>query len=69
MPVINAVQKALQERADGQIRIQSGDELTGENLFYGIQLSRRCITAADASEPSVLPQPTAQETPTHVEGL
>lgn len=69
VPVINAVQKALQERADGQIRIQSGDELTGENLFYGIQLSRRCITAADASEPSVLPQPPAQEAPAHVEGL
>ena len=38
VPVINAVQKALQESAEGQIRIQSGDELTGENLFYGIQL-------------------------------
>jgi hypothetical protein len=57
-----------------QIRIQSGDELTGENLFYGIQSSRRCITAENASEPSILPKPQAQdplgqEPPAHVEGL
>jgi hypothetical protein len=69
MLVLDAVQKTLQESADGQIRIQSGDELTGENLLYGIQFSRRCITAQDASEPSVLPQSTAQQAPAHIEGL
>jgi hypothetical protein len=68
-PVIHAVQKALQERVDGQIRIQSGDELTGENLFYGIQLSRRCITAEDASEPSVLAQSAAETGSDRLAGL
>ena len=62
-PVINAVQKAIEERANGQLRVQSDDELTGENLFYGIQLSRYCITPGDASEPSVLPQAAAQALP------
>jgi hypothetical protein len=56
VPVINTVQQAMQERANSQLHIQSADELTGENLFYGIQLSRLCITPKDASEPSVLAQ-------------
>jgi hypothetical protein len=56
VPVINTVQQVIQENADSQLRIQSADELTGENLFYGIQLSRLCITPKGASEPSVLVQ-------------
>jgi hypothetical protein len=56
VPVINTVQQAIQERADTQLHIQSANELAGENLFYGIQLSRLCITPEDASEPSVLAQ-------------
>jgi len=69
VPVINAVQKAIEERANGQLRVQSEDELTGENLFYGIQLSHYCITPDDASEPSILPQASAQEAPGRPTGL
>ena len=54
VPVITTVRQAIQQRANSQLRIQSADELTGENLFYGIQLSRLCITPKGASEPSIL---------------
>ena len=61
VPVIKAVKQALQEHADSKVHIQSADELSGENLFYGIQLSSLCITADTASEPSRLPQTPAKD--------
>jgi len=63
VPVINAVQQAIEQRANSELRVQSEDELTGDNLFYGIQLSHYCITPDDASEPSILPQAAAQGAP------
>lgn len=51
---IGAVQQALQEHTEGQIRSTGTDELTGEDLFYGIQLSSLCITLNTDTEPSVL---------------
>jgi len=62
-PIIKAVQQAIQQDADGQIRIQSADELSGDSLFYGIQLSPLCITPDTATEPSPLPQPPVQGEP------
>jgi hypothetical protein len=59
LPVVNAVQKAIEENAGGTIHIRNGDELHGENLFYGIQLSKFCITPDTATEPSVRSQPKA----------
>jgi len=61
--VMNAVQQALELHTDGQIRVTDRNELAGEDLFYGIQLSSLCITLTTALEPSVLngqsaPQPT-----------
>jgi hypothetical protein len=63
VPIMKAVQQALQQDADGQIRIQSADELSGDDLFYGIQLNTLCITPDTAIEKSYLPQSPAQEGP------
>jgi hypothetical protein len=62
-PVLSAAQKAIEEHTQSQTRSTGTDELAGENLFYGIQLSTFCITLDTATEPSVLtnsdaPQPT-----------
>jgi hypothetical protein len=62
VPVLNAAQKAIEEHTQSQIQASGTDELSGENLFYGIQLSAFCITLDTATEPSVLtnsdaPQP------------
>ena len=52
-------------RRDGSPRISGIQiEFSGEDLFYGIQLSELCITLDTATEPSVLtnsdvPQPPA----------
>jgi hypothetical protein len=61
-PILSAAQKALSEHTQSQIRSIGSDELTGEDLFYGIQLSELCNTLDTATEPSVLtnsdaPQP------------
>jgi hypothetical protein len=61
-PVLSAAQKAIEEHTQSQIQASGTDELSGENLFYGIQLSAFCITLDTATEPSVLtnsdaPQP------------
>jgi len=61
VPIMNTVQQAIQQHADGEIRIRSSDELSGDNLFYGIQLSSLCVTPDTASEPSSLPQASVQE--------
>lgn len=62
-PIMKAVQQAIQENADGQIRTQSADELSGDNLFYGIQLATLCITPDSATEKSYLPQSPVQKGP------
>jgi hypothetical protein len=54
VPAIKAVQAALQENTQGEIKQTDGEELSGENLYYGIQLSPLCITPNTATEPSVL---------------
>jgi len=62
-PVLSVAQKAIEEHTQSQTRSTGTDELAGENLFYGIQLSMFCITLDTATEPSVLtnsdaPKPT-----------
>ena len=68
-PIMAAVQRAIEEHTQGQIQVKGTDELTGEDLFYGIQLSSLCITPVTATEPSTLsnsemPQPMAARTGT-----
>lgn len=58
-PVMNAVQQAIELHTEGQVRLTARDELAGEDLFYGIQLSSLCITLNTATEPSVLSEPVA----------
>jgi hypothetical protein len=60
VPIMKAVQKAIQQDADGEIRIHSADELSGDNLFYGIVLYKHCITPDTAVEKSSLPQSPVQ---------
>jgi hypothetical protein len=52
--ILSAAQKALTEHTQSEIRSTGTDELVGEDLFYGIQLSELCITLDTATEPSVL---------------
>ena len=58
-PIITAAQQAIQEHTQGQVNVKGRDELTGENLFYGIQLAKRCLTLDTATEPSILQPPSA----------
>ena len=51
--IMNAAQKAIEEHTQGKLQSKRADELTGENLFYGIQLSTLCLTLDTATEPSV----------------
>jgi hypothetical protein len=66
MPLVNALRDKIEADAGSQIHVQSEDELTGENLYYGIQLWELCITPDTATEPSKLrsaappPAPGAQ---------
>lgn len=57
-PIMTAVQQAIELHTEGQVRLTGRDELAGEDLFYGIQLSSLCITLNTATEPSVLDQPS-----------
>jgi hypothetical protein len=58
VPVVDQVKRALETHAGSEIRVESADQLSGDDLFYGIQLSQLCITPDTATEPSVLaPQP------------
>jgi len=54
-PAIEEVKQAIQQQAHSDIVVQNDDELTGENLFYGIQVSQLCITLDSETEPSVAP--------------
>jgi len=68
-PILNAAQQAIAEHTQSQIQSTGTDELAGENLFYGIQLSTLCITLNNATEPSILtdsdkPQPVPPRTGT-----
>lgn len=51
---LNAARQVIQESSGGQLRNEGDDEISGDGLFYGIQLSRRCITLDTATEPSTL---------------
>jgi hypothetical protein len=59
LTVVNAVQQEIANNAQSEISRRSENELTGENLFYGIRLSSLCVVPRDATVPSILPQPTA----------
>jgi hypothetical protein len=61
IPIMKVVQEAIQEDADGEIRIHSADELSGDNLFYGIVLYEHCITPDTAIEKSYLSQSPVQQ--------
>lgn len=52
---MKAVQHVIRQESGGDIRISGEDELTGQNMFIGIRLSRSCITPDTATEPSLLP--------------
>jgi hypothetical protein len=63
VPILKEVQQAIQQSTDGQIRIQGTDELSGDNLFYGIQLDTLCLTPDTAVEKSYLPPSPVQQGP------
>lgn len=63
-PILSAAQKALAEHTQSQIQSVGTDELTGDDLFYGIQLSELCITLDTATEPSVLTNSDVVQPPT-----
>jgi hypothetical protein len=48
------VKEAIELHTDGQVHVTDRNELAGEDLFYGIQLSSLCITLDTATEPSVV---------------
>lgn len=56
LPIMETVQAVIQQNTGSEINIHSADELNGEGLFYGIQLTQLCITPETATEPSVLAQ-------------
>lgn len=56
LPVLEKVRSVIQQNAGSEISIRNADELNGDGLYYGIQLSELCITPDTASEPSVLAQ-------------
>lgn len=57
LPVLETVKSVIQQNAGSDLSIRSADELKGDGLYYGIQLSQLCITPDTATEPSVLKQP------------
>jgi hypothetical protein len=61
-PVTNVVRQVIQEETGAEINVHNESQFTGENLFYGIQLSPLCIVPNTATEPSPRPpQPAALE--------
>lgn len=52
-PIVHAVRQTIEEQTKARVQPNDSDELTGEELFYGIQLSSLCITLDTATEPSV----------------
>jgi hypothetical protein len=60
-PVVNIVQKVIEEKTLGQIQVQSESQLVGENLFLGIRLSSFCVTPGGATEPIPAPPVVAKE--------
>jgi len=66
-PIINAVQQAMAVHTQGEIKTTGTDELIGQDLFYGIQLSSLCITLDTATEPSVLGESPAAQPATPLE--
>jgi len=54
-PALEAVKQAIEQKSGSEINVQNDDELTGENLFYGIQVSQLCITLDTDTAPSVAP--------------
>jgi hypothetical protein len=53
-PILRAAQQTIELHTQGSVHISGTEELTGQDLFYGIQLSSLCITLNTATEPSVL---------------
>jgi len=68
-PILSAAQKALAEHTQSQIQSTGSDELSGEDLFYGIQLSELCITLDTATEPSVLTNSDVPQPPVPRRGI
>lgn len=59
-PVTNVVRQVIEEETGAEINVHNESQFTGENLFYGIQLSPLCIVPNTATEPSPRPpQPAA----------
>lgn len=54
LPVLEKVKSLIDQTAGSEISIHNSDELKGDDLYYGIQLSLRCLTPNTATEPSVL---------------
>jgi hypothetical protein len=53
VPLLSAAQQAIEEHTQSKFQSSGTDELAGENLFYGIQLSSLCITLNTATDPSI----------------
>lgn len=52
-PIVHAVRETIEGETKSRVQVSDNDQLTGEELFYGIQLSSLCITLDTATEPSV----------------
>jgi hypothetical protein len=52
---VSATQSELDAKSHGDVRLRSKNELSGDDLFYGIRLSAFCVTFDDATEPIILP--------------
>jgi hypothetical protein len=53
-PEARSARLALEEAAGTKLRAQSATELSGEDLYVGIRLVRRCIVPNTATEPSTI---------------
>jgi len=67
IPIIEAVQRQIELDTKGEIKLAGAQELVGQDLYYGIQLSSVCLTPNTATVPSRLDdargQPSAEVAP------
>lgn len=63
MPVLEAVQHQIELETKGEIKLTGAHELVGQDLYYGIQLSPKCLTSNTATAPSRLDDAPQKPTP------
>jgi hypothetical protein len=59
--VVSAAQMELREDSRGEVEVRSNNELSGDDLFYGIRLSQFCISVLAPSPTVVDPAAAAVE--------